>query len=135
MDDWEENEILHFAVKDENFDKVQAIVVSGAPIENFDDIDKTPLHYAVEQENYQIARYLLKQGANVDAQLEEKSGDTPLGNVAATCSLKMAKFLVKRGANPAAPGWMQLSAIDRAQKRKKPEGVRVYEYLVKFVNT
>lgn len=135
MEDWEENEKLHFAVMENSIDEVKAIIESGASIENFDDCDKTPLHYAVEQENFQIAQYLIEHGANVNAQDIEKCGDTPLGNIGATCSLKMAKFLVNHGANPAAPGWMQLSAIHRAKDRKKQEGVEVYEFLLQSTKT
>jgi len=52
-----------------------------------------------------------------------------------TNAFKMAKFLVKHGANPATPGWMQLSAIHRAKNRKKSEGVQVYEFLVHQAKT
>ena len=43
----------------------------------------------------------------------------------------MAELLVNAGANPTIPGWMQLTALDRARDRKKDEGKRVYELLVK----
>ena len=135
MDNWEENEKLHFAVMDKSIDNVKRLVEGGFPLENFDGCDKTPLHYAVEAENFEITHYLLEKGADVNAQNVEKCGDTPLGNVGASCSLRMAKLLVKFGANPATRGWMQLSAIDRAKERKKAEGVKVYEYFRKVLKT
>jgi len=130
MDDWYEREQLHFAAQDGNIDRVTELVDSGVDIDMFDDLERTALHYAVEIEHYQIAHYLIKSGANVNAQNKDKIGETPLSNVADKCSLKMAKFLVKHGAIVEAKGWMGLSAIDRAKNRKKIEGVQVYEYLL-----
>ena len=135
MENWEENEKLHFSVIENSIAEVKALVESGFSMENFDLSDKTPLHYAVEAENFQITRYLLEHGADVNAQEVEKCGNTPLGSVGATCSLKMAKLLVEFGANPATPGWMQISAVDRAKDRKKPEGIQVYEFFLEVVNT
>lgn len=39
------------------------------------------------------------------------------------------KTLLAQGADPTIRGWMQLSALDRAGKRQKDEGRRVYELL------
>jgi len=135
MEDWEETERLHFAVLDNSIEAVKELVESGFPLENFDDCDKTPFHYAVEQENFQIAHYLLEKGANVNAQHPEKAGNSPIGNVGATCTLKMASFLIKHGADPKLPGWMQLCAIDHAKDRKTPEGSQVYELFVQSTKT
>jgi hypothetical protein len=50
--------------------------------------------------------------------------------VAAICSFEIAELLVKAGANPIIPGWMHITALDRAKKRKKEEGQRVYILLL-----
>jgi len=76
-------------------------------------------------------RELLKAGADVNAHDEENIGDTPLGRIAGDCSLETAKILVEYGADPTISGWMQLSALDRAKARKRPEGRSVYELLCK----
>jgi len=135
MDDWYEREQLHFATQDGNIARVIELVESGVDIDAFDDLERTALHYAVEIEHFQIAQYLIENGANVNAQNLDKIGETPLSNVGDKCSLKMAKFLVKHGAIVDAKGWMGLSAINRAQKRKKTEGVKVYEYLLSAKKT
>ena len=133
-EDWEIDEKLHYLVIEDSVADVTALVESGFSLEHFDVSDKTPLHYAVEAENFHLTHFLLENGANPNAQNIEKSGNTPLGNVGSTCSLRMAKLLVQFGANPSAPGWMQLSAIDRAKNRKQPEGVRVYEFFLESKN-
>jgi len=46
-----------------------------------------------------------------------------LGEVAGYCSLDVAKVLVQHGANPRIAGWMGLSALDRAQERRREDGV------------
>ena len=135
MDDWYEREQLHFAAQDGNIDRVIELIESGVDIDNFDDLERTALHYAVEIENFQISHYLIKNGANVNAQNIDKIGETPLSDVADKCSLKMAKFLIKHGAIVETKDWMGLSAIDRAKKRKKTEGVQVYEYLLSAKKT
>ena len=129
MDAWYEKEQLHFAVQDGDLQKVKALINEGHDVNTFDDISYTPLHYAIEQENLEIAQYLLDHGADVNAHEEEKAGNTPLASVAQECSLAVAKYLIQKGADPTIPGWMQLSALDRAKKRKKPEGIKVYNLL------
>ena len=94
----------------------------------------TPLHYAVMGGRLEVVRYLLSVGADVNVHEEGKIGETPLGCVAANCSYEMAELLVKVGANPTIPGWMQLTALDRARDRKKEEGRRVYALLLKGPN-
>lgn len=79
----------------------------------------TPLHYAIVNEHYNVARYLLESGADINANEEEKIGETPLGHVAASCTYEMAEFLINHGANPTISRWMQITALDRTKERKK----------------
>jgi hypothetical protein len=77
-----------------------------------------------------VAAFLIDHGAAVNAQHEPSIGDTPLGEVAGSCSYKMASLLVAAGADPTMRGWMQLNALDRAKGRKRGDGPRVYALLV-----
>jgi ankyrin repeat protein len=90
----------------------------------------TPLHYAVANEHFDIVNRLLRAGANVNANLERAIGETPLGGSAASCSVEMARLLVAAGADPTIPGWMMLTAIDRAEERKSAEGKEVLQLLL-----
>ena len=131
-DDWFEREQLHFAADEGDLDKVKQLIEQGYDINAFDaDLSLTPLHYAVRREYLAVVQYLLSCGADVNAHDEDKNGETPLGDVAATCSYEMAKLLVGAGANPAIPGWMQITALHRAIDRKSEEGKKVYEFLAR----
>jgi ankyrin repeat protein len=132
MEEWYEKEKLHFAADEGNLEEVKRLIENGYDVNAFDDgMSFTPLHYAVANEHYKVAECLLEAGANINANEEEKIGETPLGQVASNCTYEMAEFLINHGANPIIPGWMQLTALDRAKNRKKKEGKEVYGLLLK----
>jgi ankyrin repeat protein len=95
----------------------------------FDEISKTPLHYAAESGHLDIMRVRVEAGADVNAHEEACIGNTPLRDVADECSLAVATFVVDSGADPRIPGWMQLTALHKADKRTDQEGQRVYALL------
>ena len=131
-DSWFDREQLHFAAEEGDIAKVKKLIEERCDVNQFaTDLPLTPLHYAVRGEFLEISQYLLDNGANVNAHDEERIGETPLGEVAATCSYEMAELLVRAGANPTIPGWMQITALDRAKDRKDEEGRRIYELLAK----
>ena len=132
MDKSSLKEQLHFAADEGDIDKVKELIENGADINAFDeDLSFTPLHYAVTEKHIEVVKYLLSKGANVNAHQEEKIGETPLGEVEENCSYEMAEILIKAGANPIIKGWVQITALDQARDRKKEEGQRVYELLLK----
>ncbi len=120
---------LHFAASRGNIARVERLIGEGADIDEFDELAWTPLHHAVKEEQVEMVIWLLDQGADVNAHLESKIGETPLGKVAQTCSLRMAEVLVRAGANPTIPGWMGITALDRAKERKRGDGPRVFALL------
>lgn len=134
MTDWYDKERLHFAAEEGDLQQVKALVESGYDINAFDEsLSYTPLHYAVKSGNIKMVKYLLSIGAEVNAHEEKRIGETPLGSVAANCSYEMAEVLINAGANPTIPGWMQLTALDRARGRQTEEGRRIYSLLLNTV--
>jgi ankyrin repeat protein len=129
QDDWFEREQLHCAAADGDVDRMKTLIAAGSDVNAFDELGFTPLHYAAKCESLEAITFLLSVGANVDAQDESKAGNTPLGEVAGTCSLAVAQTLVEAGANPSLPGSMGMSALHRASERKRGEGPAVYEFL------
>jgi len=122
---------LHNAAQRGDVASVRSLLSDGADINEFDDLGHTPLHYAAAAEHLETVKLLLQSGADVNARNEPTAGNTPLREIAATCSLQMAELLVHAGANPAIPGWMQLTALDQAKKRKRGDGPAVYRLLVR----
>jgi ankyrin repeat protein len=126
-----ERDDLHYVAGEGDLLRVGELLERGCPVDGFDDLGKTPLHYAAENEHLDVIRLLLKAGADVNANDTSVVGNTPLGDVAGSCSYEVAKILVEAGADPTIPGWMQLTALHHADRRKKPEGRRVYDLLHK----
>jgi ankyrin repeat protein len=124
-----EREQLHFAAQDGNVEDVKRLLAAGYQPNVFDDLGHTPLHYAAKGEHLEVLNVLLAAGADVNANDERVIGNTPLREVAATCSFEVAKILVDAGANPTIPGWMQITALHKSQSRKDAEGRKVHQLL------
>ena len=134
MDHWLEQDQLHRAAEAGDLPAVRELLDRGCAVNAFDELGKTPLHYAVSGEHFAVVDCLLRRAADINAQDERVIGDTPLGEAAASCSLRMARLLVAAGADPTARGWMQLNAVDRARSRRRSEGIggegqAVFEFL------
>lgn len=129
--DWFQADRLHFAAQDGNLDQVRRLLSEGRDVNAFDELGKTPLHYAVEKEHFEVAQWLIEHGADVNARHEPSVGNTPLAEVAGSCSLRIAKLLVDSGADPTIPGWMQLTALHRSEKRTQGEGPQVHALLLR----
>lgn len=132
MEDWIIRERLHFAAADGDLEQIKALLSEGYDLNAFDkDLGKTPLHYAAQNNHIQAVQLLIQAGADVNANDPSKIGNTPLSEIVQTCSYEMAKILIDAGSDPTIPGWMWLTALDRAQHRKKLEGLMIYELLLK----
>lgn len=121
---------LHHAAQDGSLDQVKNLIAQGRDVNLFDELSLTPLHHAVEAGHLEVAQYLLDHGADIDAHDEAMAGNTPLANVAGECPPRVARFLIEAGADPLIPGWMRLTALDRAQDRKDEDGERILKLLL-----
>jgi Ankyrin repeats (3 copies) len=122
---------LHFAADKGDLARISEILAKGYDVNAFDVSHRTPLHDAVEHENFEAVELLLRSGADLNAHDERFIGETPLAGSAATCSLRMARTLIDAGADPTIPGWMQLTALDRAEDRRDGDGPLVHELMLK----
>ena len=130
IEDWYQKAQLHFAAQEGDLRRVTQLLDDGSDLRAFDEIGKTPLHYAAKEEHFAVVELLLKRGADVNAHHEPSISNTPLADIAESCSLQMAELLISAGADPTIPGWMQLNAIHRAERRKDEEGRRVHDLLL-----
>lgn len=121
---------LHEAAQDGRLERLRDLLGTGADVNSFDDLGKTPLHYAVEREDLEMMRVLLSAGADVNAHDTRDIGNTPLRQVAQTCSLDVATALIRAGADPTIEGWMGLTALDKAASRTRGDGPAVHRLLL-----
>jgi ankyrin repeat protein len=120
---------LQAAAQDGDIARVRQLLADGRSPNGFDEIARTPLHYAAVGGHIEVMRALLDAGADVNAHEEARIGNTALREVAAECSLAVATVLIEAGADPTIPGWMQITALHQAERRKDHEGQRVYALL------
>lgn len=136
MEDSLEHERLHFASGEGDLALVRSLLDAGLDVNaKDDDLAMTPLHYAADGEHLAVVQYLLNAGADPNAIDDATAGDTPLGHVAQKCSLSIAKALLDAGANPLIPGMMQVTPLQRADRRKRPAGREVYDLLLRYARS
>ena len=124
-----QRENLHWAAQCGDLAAVEKFLAQKYPVNRFDELGKTPLHYAVQEGHLEIIDRLLKAGANVNAHDERTIGNTPLSDNIRECTVAIARRLIDAGADPAFPGWMQLTAIHRAAERKDADARKIQQLL------
>ena len=121
---------LHQAAADGDLARVEALVERKYPLNRFDHpLGWTPLHYAAEYGHLAVVDRLIEAGADVNANYERLIGETPLGTCIENCTYAMAERLILAGADPTIPGWMQITALDRAAGRTDADAERVRRLL------
>ena len=85
----------------------------------FHHLGKTPLHYAAENEHLEVVKLLLQHGASCSMPMMKI--DDPQYPPPATSPPPASAATARRSTpsgHPTIPGWMQLTALHRAQNRK-----------------
>ena len=131
-DDWFEAERLHRGAADGDIAEMKRLVSAGYSVSVFDDLSHTPLHRAVEKEQYTAALWLLKHGAEVNANEEDRIGETALCIGAQGNYPEIVELLLRHGADPDISGWMGLTATMRAHDRKDEEGKKISELIERY---
>jgi ankyrin repeat protein len=118
-----EGNLLHSAAEMGHKQVVEYLLdlLGNEGINSFDELSYTPLTYAVKNGHLGVAKLLLAHGANINAHNEARSGDTPLGEAVQEGTPEVVQFLLEAGADPLIPGWMQITAYDRAKERAEKE--------------
>lgn len=78
---------------------------------------------------------MIEAGADVNVSDESRIGNTALRQIADVGSYEIIELLVKAGANPIIPGWMQITALvmarlranENSKKRSKKEDYNILE--------
>lgn len=124
---------LHQAVATGNVDLVRLMLDSGAKdlfLNSFDDLSCTPLMIAARERLSLIIELLIQYGADVNSHDEARIGDTALAAVVDSGFLDIVQLLLKHGADPDIPGWMQLTARNRAQRNGEKSLPGATAYLI-----
>ncbi|MEI7911780.1 MAG: ankyrin repeat domain-containing protein [Verrucomicrobiota bacterium] len=118
-----QSDLLHYAAQLGNPEVASKMLDSIwiGELNKFDDMSFTPLMWAARSEHDSVVRLLLEAGADVNAFDEARCGNTVLREVVETASVDLIQLLLNAGADPLIPGWMGLSAVDKAEERDENE--------------
>jgi ankyrin repeat protein len=69
----------------------------------------TPLAFAIRQNRWDIAELLVEAGANVNTQIVDDDGNTPLHKAAGSGDVKRVQWLLAKGADTKLTNYRQLT--------------------------
>ena len=101
---------LHWAVRDNDIQKVQSLIRTGADVNSANRYGVTPLSLAATNGSAAVVQMLLKAGANPNSALPE--GETVLMTAARAGNADIVKALIARGAKVnASEKWQEQTAL------------------------
>jgi ankyrin repeat protein len=111
---------MHVAAGDGRVDLLEIMISRGdglAVINSFaHPCDWTPLMAAVNANHPHVVRYLIDAGADVNADDPTKIITSAVQHAVEDQRSELVAMLLAAGANPDVPGWMWISARDKAQE-------------------
>jgi predicted MPP superfamily phosphohydrolase len=118
--------LLNLAIKNGSVDIAKKLISMGAD-RNKESRGKTPLMFCIQHRQKELMRYLIKNGASINART--KKGNTALFEATKMNKLEYVKFLVESGADVVQVNDKKMTALDLANSADYPE---IAEYLVKI---
>lgn len=106
---------LHRAAEEGFVQVIEALLGAGgkSALGSFDYINRTPLICAVQKGHLEAARVLIDAGSDVNAHDEARAGDPALRRAIDEQNVEMVELLLRSGADPTVPGWMQVNCRAR----------------------
>jgi len=125
---------LHVAAEAGFVDVMQRLMEADGrlALDRFDYISRTSLMCAAQNRDLSGARFLIGAGANVNANDEERIGDSALAVAVKNGNDEMAQLLLDAGGDPLLPGWMMITPLDRAKMLNEPERGRMVGLLERY---
>lgn len=85
-----------------------------ATLESYDDISNTPLIRASHHGRAKVVVRLLAARVNPNSNDKERIGNTAIREAVRGGHTEIVSLLLRAGADPTIPGWMNISAVDQA---------------------
>jgi len=93
----EDANLLFKAVQENRIDIVKELIAKGVDINVKDEVGSTPLHTAAFSGHFEIVKFLIENGADVNA-VNDEFGETPIFNAVAKGHIDIVKYLIEKGA-------------------------------------
>lgn len=136
--------LLTFLLDDHKYEYIDALKPHGILkfIHIYNCTGDSPLGEMARDGHLEHAKWLIRNGADVNAHCEGLIGWTALDRAIENTDVEMTRFLLGVGSNPNIPTWMWISAADRAvnyesdfkfrrnESRVIPDAVRIREMVL-----
>lgn len=137
--------LLSFLLEKTRFDFIESLIPHGVLkfIHIYNCTGDAPLGEMARDGHLEQAKWLIRNGADVNAHSEGLIGSTALDRAIESTDIEMTRFLLAAGANPNIPTWMWITATDRAvnfmpdfefrrkESRVIPDAVQIREMILK----
>lgn len=121
--DFTSENVLHDAVRANEFEMVKYLVKQGVSIDTQDEYGYTPLHLAVRLNQYDIISFLIDHKANINTTDEYE--DTPLIDATRNNETDIAKLLICNGAKRNVADINGMTTLQHSAKNKNQEIVNL----------
>jgi len=105
--------LINLVASNGDINVVKDLLKSGVDIDAKYKYDKTLLHQAAKKNWLDIVKYLVENGANIEA-IDKSDGNTPLHEAVVKNNICVVKYLVESGANLNAMSIMHNTPLHRA---------------------